>query len=130
MLRINRKIIEDILFQGRESLPNEACGYLAGLGNEIMDRIPMTNADKSPEHFTFYPKEQFQALNYSRKKGLKLISVYHTHPKTPARPSEEDIKLAYDPGINYLIVSLLNNEVKCFKIVRGNVLKEDIEIFD
>jgi proteasome lid subunit RPN8/RPN11 len=34
------------------------------------------------------------------------LGNYHSHPETPARPSEEDLKLFVDPSAAYLIVSL------------------------
>ena len=90
----------------------------------------MKNTDNSEEHFSFDPNEQFEAFKDANKQGLRLIACYHSHPETPARPSQEDIKLAYDPNISYVIVSLANSEadVKSFKIKKGEVAKEDMEI--
>ena len=60
---------------------------------------------------------------------LKLAAVYHSHPETPARPSQEDIRLAFDPQISYVIVSLAQPDpsIKSFKIREGNVQHEEIE---
>ncbi len=117
-----------IFKQGQNELPNEACGYLAGKDGVGLKLIPMTNVDHSPEHFTMDAKEQFQAVKDARSEGLKLIGIYHTHPETPARPSNEDIKLAYDPNISYLITSMIDEDIKSFKIKNGEVTKEPIEI--
>ena len=70
----------------------------------------MTNIDASPEHFSFDPKEQFKVVKEARTKGISLLSVYHSHPETPARLSEEDIKLLNDPNMVYIIVSLKDAE--------------------
>ncbi|MDR1738053.1 MAG: Mov34/MPN/PAD-1 family protein [Candidatus Symbiothrix sp.] len=45
-------------------------------------------------------------LKKTRKDGEKIMANYHSHPETPARPSEEDIRLACDPNIIYIIISL------------------------
>ena len=52
------------------------------------------------------PKEQFAALKDARANGVEIIGNFHSHPESPSRPSEEDKRLAYDPNIEYLILSL------------------------
>ena len=57
--------------------------------------------------------------------------IYHSHPETPARPSEEDIRLALTPNVSYIIVSLAepNNPVlRSFKISGNQVEPEAVEI--
>lgn len=132
MIQIPRSIINGIVLQARAELPNEACGMLAGKGEVVDYRYGMTNADVSPEHFTFVPAEQFQVMRSARSEGLDIIANYHSHPETPARPSEEDIRLAFDPNIVYVIVSLASAEpvVKAFHIRQGiveNVLVSILE---
>lgn len=87
----------------------------------IVEIFPMTNLDKSPEHFSLDPKEQFQVLRSAREKGLKLLGNYHSHPATPSRPSQEDIRLAYDPDAIYAILSLASQPpvLKFFSIRDG-----------
>lgn len=129
-MKIPRSIMEAIMAQAEEAVPIEACGYLAGNDGEVVRHIPMTNADQSEVHFTFAPEEQFQAIKAARQQGLQLMAVYHSHPATPARPSEEDIRLAYDPDIIYVIISLADEgrELKAFRIKGGRVTPEAVEI--
>jgi proteasome lid subunit RPN8/RPN11 len=135
MLRIPRSIFEAVIAHARRDLPNEACGYLAGRVDgadmaEIAAHLPLTNVDASPEHFGFDPAEQFAAFRQAGGLGLKLLACYHSHPATPARPSAEDIRLAYDPGIHYVIVSLAAEApaVQSFRIRNGEAAPEDIEV--
>jgi len=130
MIRIPREIVDEIVKQAKAELPNEACGLLAGKGIEVQRRFALTNADASPEHFTFLPAEQFQVLRSARAEGLGIIANYHSHPATPARPSEEDIRLAFDPNILYVIVSLadITPVVKAFQIISGVVEQKLVEI--
>jgi len=111
-------------------LPEEVCGYLAGVGREVTRQFRLTNIDHSNEHFSFDPKEQFQVVREVRKEGLEILANYHSHPETPARPSLEDIRLAFDPNISYVIVSLAAElpDVKSFRINNGEVEKEEIQI--
>jgi proteasome lid subunit RPN8/RPN11 len=116
MIYIPSHIIDEIKAQAENEAPDEACGYLAGKGNRVSFRIQMTNIDHSPEHYTLDPKEQFAAIEKAREKGQDLIAVYHSHPATPARMSEEDIRLAFDTEIVYLIMSLSDETTKAFKV--------------
>ncbi len=130
MIIIPGIIIDGIINQAKDELPNETCGLLGGIDNLVLKQFPMTNIDHSPEHFSFDPAEQFQALRSARTEGLELIANYHSHPATPSRPSVEDIRLAYDPNILYLIVSLASEipVLKAFRIVDGVSTEEPIEI--
>ncbi len=128
MIRIKKEILASIISHARKDLPNEACGYLAGSEGIINKSYELTNIDHSHEHFSFDPAEQFKTLKEARNHGLQILANYHSHPVTPARPSVEDIRLAYDPNISYVIVSLAlpQPEVKSFRIVNGIVEKEEI----
>lgn len=106
ILEIPRSIYNQMVEHAKELNPVECCGYLGGNNETVSKHYKMTNTDNSPEHFSFDPKEQFAAVKDARKEGLKLIGVYHSHPETPARLSEEDIRLFNDPEPVYLIVSL------------------------
>ncbi|MDH5719623.1 MAG: M67 family metallopeptidase [Spirochaetia bacterium] len=130
MITINKKIAERLFEQAKEGLPNEVCGYLAGKDGEVHEHYELENIDKSPEHFSMNPKEQFRAVKDAREKGYEILSCYHSHPETPARPSEEDIKLAYDSKIIYLIISLAgqNQEMKAFEIKDKNVKEIEVVI--
>lgn len=129
-MKIPQHIVEAIYAQAVQETPVEACGYLAGKEAEVFKHYPMTNADQSAEHFSLDPKEQFAIIKQTRAEGLDIIAVYHSHPATPARPSEEDIRLAYDPNISYVIASLANNQhtIKSFTIKNGNVEQETLEV--
>jgi proteasome lid subunit RPN8/RPN11 len=130
MIKIPQYIIDGIILQAQDELPNETCGLLAGKGNEVCKRFAMTNTDHSPEHFSFDPSEQFQVLRSARSEGLELIANFHSHPETPSRPSIEDIRLAFDPDILYLILSLAAETpvLKAFRIQNGISNEESIEI--
>ncbi len=153
-LRISENIKDRLFAHAEKDAPIEACGYLTGnvidpsarppaslgmtgeeppasLGiTEISEVCPMTNTDKSEEHFSFDPKEQFEVVKAARAKGREVVAVYHSHPASPARPSDEDIKLAFDPKIVYLIVSLVDNTktIKAFSIVSGKVSEVELEV--
>lgn len=130
MLKINQDIIDEMVAHGKAEAPLEACGYLAEKDGVVCKHFELTNIDKSPVHFSMDPKEQFAALRECRDLGLSLRAVYHSHPETPARPSDEDIKLAYDPSLSYVIVSLAGSQpsIKSFIIQKDKVESEKLKI--
>ena len=132
MLKIPKSIVDAIYQQAHAEAPLEACGYLGGKAGVVSVRYPLYNVDQSTEHFSFAPQDQFKVVKEARASGVDLIAVYHSHPETPARPSEEDIKLAYDPNISYVIASLADNkeDIKSFRIKGGVVEKEELEIVE
>ena len=128
MIKIPKAIIEMIKRQAGEEAPLEACGYLAGVDQVVEGLFPMTNIDQSPEHFSFDPKEQLKVIKSARAKGWELAAVYHSHPASAARLSQEDIRLAHDPDIVYLIYSIPENKLSAFKLVAGKVISEEIRV--
>lgn len=130
MLYIPQQIVDQIFDQAKKGLPEEVCGYLAGTDRTVNRHFELTNIDHSPEHFSFDPAEQFRTLRETRNAGLEILANYHSHPATPARPSVEDIRLAFDPNISYVIVSLAGEfpDIKSFKIRNGVVEREEIQV--
>lgn len=130
MLTIPLEIYEAIVAHARRDFPLEACGILGGGDGVVSEHYPMTNTDASNEHFTLEPKEQFAVIKDLRAKGKELLVIYHSHPETPARPSEEDIRLALTPDVSYVIVSLAGEtpEMKSYRITDGIVTAEELKI--
>lgn len=131
---ITPEAYQAILRQARIDAPVESCGYAMGETSEdgrpfITMNYPMKNIDHSEEHFTMDPRQQFAAVKYARKNGFKVIGNWHSHPASPSRPSEEDKRLAADPGIFYLILSLAGEEpvLNAFEIKDGKVTRYAVE---
>ena len=136
-MRIPQEIIKELINQAQQDAPNETCGYLLGLTSTKEDNTEtvvtenywMENIDHSSEHFSFAPKDQFAALKYARSKGLKILANWHSHPASPSRPSEEDIRLANDPNIRYAILSLHNGiHLNSFRIINGKVVDKEVHL--
>lgn len=90
----------------RVGAPLEVCGLLAGRDGVVERYFPMTNADAAAEHFSMLPEEQFAAVKEMRRGGLRLLAIWHSHPASPARMSQEDLRLALTPEVIYVITSL------------------------
>ena len=114
-----------------EGLPNEACGLIGGTIENDIKVVKavylLNNLDASREHFSMDPKEQLAVIKDLRSKGYVQFGNFHSHPETPARPSDEDKRLAYDSNASYLILSLqdIGNPVLKAFLIHGNILEEE-----
>lgn len=122
-----------MIAHARAGLPQEACGLFAGeIGEDGVRSVRavycLANTDKSERHFSMSPEEQFRAVKDMRGKGFVLLGNFHSHPQTPARPSEEDIRLAFDSSLSYVIISLKDGQpvVKSFLIKGGAASEEPV----
>ena len=132
-MKIPQNIIDELISQAQQDAPNETCGYLLGTSSEdgdtVTENYEMENIDHSPEHFSFNPKDQFAALKYARSKGLKILANWHSHPASPSRPSQEDIRLANDPTIRYAILSLHEGvHLNSFRIINGEIVEKEVHL--
>ena len=129
-LEIPSNIFEQMVQQAKAETPIEACGILAGKDGTAEKFYKMTNADQSNDHFTMVPEEQFKVMKDIRVAELEMLAVYHSHPESPARPSAEDIRMAFTPNTIYVILSLQQAEpvVKGFLIEDGNVTEVPVKI--
>ena len=126
-MTINQDIINELIAHARRDAPEETCGYLLGKDGVVAENYPMENIDHSSEHFSFAPKDQFTALRYARSKGLKILANWHSHPASPSRPSQEDLRLANDPTIRYAILSLYEGvHLNSFGIKNNQVVDKEV----
>ncbi len=114
MITLTKQDYEKMLAHCRAGLPNEACGLIGGVREgdvkEIKEVYLLTNIDESNEHFSMDPREQLAAVKDMRARGYELLGNFHSHPESPSRPSEEDKRLAYDSSVDYMILSLMEEE--------------------
>jgi [CysO sulfur-carrier protein]-S-L-cysteine hydrolase len=117
-LRITDQALAEIVAHARAEAPIEACGYLGERDGVVGRVIRLTNADASPEHYSLIPAEQFTSVRVLRREGWRLRAVYHSHPASPARMSAEDLRLALDRSLSYVIVSLAEAvpAIKSFRV--------------
>ena len=129
-MKLTQTIIEEILVHARKGYPNEVCGLIAGKNGLVSRIFRTTNIDESSISYMMEPAEQFRAFKEMRVEGLELLAIYHSHPTSPAYPSQTDVRLAYYPEAAYLIASLQNvgaPVIKGFRILDGKITEEMLE---
>lgn len=130
-MKIPRTVLDEMLSHATEGYPDEVCGLMAGRDDAVTRIFRMTNIDKSSVSYMMEPAEQFRAFKEIRIGGLELKAIYHSHPVSPAYPSQTDVRLAFYPEAVYVIVSLQkagNPEFKGFRILNGTISEEVLEI--
>lgn len=105
--------LQQTIFQQMQSAyPNEGGGFL--LGNvrgdqaEVLDVIEVENVFETEEQYHRYamtPQNWMQMEDEADERGLTLIGYYHSHPGSPAIPSEYDREHAL-PNFIYIITSV------------------------
>lgn len=130
-MRIGRNIYEDVISHARKGFPIEMCGILGGSGEIVTESYRIRNLKASPEHFLMDPREQIAAMKSLDDRGLELLAFYHSHPRGPAFPSAEDIRLAFYPEVTTVIISLADSDapvLRAFRIRDGTPLETAVEI--
>ena len=137
-ITIKKDDVNRIIEHAKNRLPDEACGLIGGIDNEdgvreIRKVYLLTNTDHSREHFSIDPKEQLQAVKDMRSEGIKPLGNWHSHPESPSRSSDEDIRLAVDSEASYLILSLMdidNPVLNSFHVENGVSTREELVVLD
>lgn len=136
MVRIEQQYIDEMVAHAREDLPNECCGILAGLDDQVLKLYRMTNVEASPFRFSMDPREVAQVDREAGDNGWDLLAIYHSHTHSPAYPSDTDVRIAAGtsqlwPDVRYVLISLMdrtNPQACIFQIVDGVVTEEPLEV--
>lgn len=103
---ISKRVIEDVIAHARDEAPNECCGLLVGAGDVVDEAVRCTNRNPSPARYTLDPRDHIATNKRLRDSGRSVVGAYHSHPHSPAVPSETDLAEAHYPDFIWMIVSL------------------------
>lgn len=115
-----------------DNLPNEACGLVAGQGDNAARCYPIPNVAQSSRVYELDPKGHLRADRDAEDRGLSILGVYHSHTHTVGYPSPTDVAQAPDPGWHYILVSLADEapSVRSYRIVDGNITEEPVVVVE
>jgi len=94
-----------------EEYPREACGLLIGRahagGWSVAEVRRARNLEpaRTDDRYVLDPEAFLAADRDARAAGLEIVGFWHSHPDSPAVPSETDRGAAW-PGYAYVIVSV------------------------
>jgi proteasome lid subunit RPN8/RPN11 len=111
MISISTDLLDQIREHGVKDYPYECCGLLLGHygaeGKIVRETYPISNAREESakrNRFLIEPHELMRGEKYAREHDLEVVGFYHSHPDSPAVPSQYDLEHAW-PTYSYIIVS-------------------------
>src|SRR5262245_61313849 len=124
-------MVDEIVAHAREEWPKECCGVVAAENGSATRVYRAENAARQPNlGYLIEGIDLYRIWSEIEAQGWVLEAIYHSHPKSPAKPSQTDINLADQwPDAVYLIVSLEDDEnpdLRGFRIADGRY--EEIEL--
>ena len=112
MIHLSEELEQAIRAHAVEDYPYECCGLLLGRfraeGKFVTETYPISNAREESakrNRFLIEPKELMRGEQYARSRDLEVVGFYHSHPDSPAVPSQYDLEHAW-PTYSYIIVSV------------------------
>jgi len=112
-LTLPKTLAQAIKEHGRETYPNECCGFLLGAlgGEKVAEIARASNAreDSLTNRYLIPPVEFVRVQRDADARGLDIVGFYHSHPDHPAQPSAFDQAHAW-PGYAYLITAIAHGE--------------------
>jgi proteasome lid subunit RPN8/RPN11 len=131
-VRISRAFLDQIVQHAREEFPNECCGIVGMNQGAAVKVYPAENIHRSPTRFEIDGRDVIRIMSDVEARGWELGSIYHSHTRTAAYPSQTDINFAENwPGMVWLIVSLEDPDqpsVRIFEIEQGAVGEHALSI--
>jgi proteasome lid subunit RPN8/RPN11 len=130
-LEIPADLLSRVIEHARREYPLESCGILAGKNGKITKVYPMENTETSSSSYLMAPEEQLKVFREVEEAGLELSAIYHSHPHSPAFPSQRDVDYAFYPDSLNLIISLMDPKVPqvgVFQIEDGKIDPKSFKI--
>ena len=113
MITVSEHLLNEIRAHGVRDYPHECCGLLLGRyaaeGKTVSETYPISNAREESakrNRFLIEPVELMRGERYARDHDLEVVGFYHSHPDSPAVPSQYDLEHAW-PTYSYIIVKTL-----------------------
>lgn len=118
IIKISESLRKNLELHANEQNPYEACAILLGNKDEKIweaTEIFLTeNIEKSEINFTVSNEQLLEGYRIAEEKGLDVIGIFHSHPKSLPSPSNTDIKFMKGNPIPWIIYSGLTKEMKAY----------------
>jgi proteasome lid subunit RPN8/RPN11 len=126
-MEISQAQFDDVIAHAQADVPNECCGYMRLTDGTVDEVVRAQNLRNSPYGYEIDPKSLL-AANDLDDDGFG-VAIYHSHPRSPAEPSQTDINLAHYPHWLYVIVSLADEPaMRAWRIADGRVEEEPVSV--
>ncbi len=131
MAVISEELLLLMMAHATRDAPLEACGLLLGDESRIRAVCPARNELADARRYRIDPRDHFAAVRRAREEGMSVVGAFHSHPRTPAEPSETDLREAW-PDFLYVIVSLDPTQgeraVRAWQLADGRFMEVSLEV--
>jgi proteasome lid subunit RPN8/RPN11 len=131
-MRIARELLDEIVEHARRDAPNECCGIVAVRDGVAVAVHAMRSTQPSPLRFELDGLALYTLIDELEDQGQALGAIYHSHTRSPPRPSQTDINYGtHWPGIEWLIVGLAGDEAEVRSwLIDGDGAVSDVALGD
>lgn len=139
IIRLRREHLDAMVRHALADAPLECCGVVARRDG-VSDSIhPAANTEASAFRFNIDPREYLKIERAIDAAGGTVAGFYHSHtgPKTPAEPSETDVRAmtgaGFEPPFVHFVVGLADSahpEVRAWQIEGGHKTEQEYEVID
>ena len=143
MIEIPVAIRDEMVAHAMAELPNESCGFLAGVDGKVTHLYLVRNEEHELPtiRYVMDSQQQLQAQNDIDDHGWEVVAIYHSHPQGPPHPSATDRaraflpdpasgeRVAVYPTAAYVIVSLQDGahpSVRAFRLGPDASVEEEV----
>ena len=137
-INITQAIVDAFISHGENDYPYECCGFILGKfqGDESigLEYLPASNVkeENRERRFLIDPLAYQKAEDEADDRGMSVVSIVHSHPDHPDKPSEFDREHAW-PGFSYIIISIQDGKAVSFRSWQLNTdrkffIEENIKI--
>ena len=118
IIKISESLRKNLELHANEHKPYEACAILLGNKDEKIwetTEIFLTeNIEKSEINFTVSNEQLLEGYKMAEERGLDIVGIFHSHPKSLPSPSNTDMKFMKGNPIPWIIYSGLTKEMKAY----------------
>ncbi len=131
-VEITKDLKEQLLQHARKELPYEACGVISGSADRgALQFYPARNELQSTTRYHIDPHDLYRIIMDIEEQGHEIWGIFHSHPASPAYPSETDLKQSYYPDAYYLIASFADAKkpvLRAFRIIDRQVKEVEVVV--
>jgi proteasome lid subunit RPN8/RPN11 len=135
-VRLRRAHLDEIIAHAREGIPHEVCGFVAGKDGVSTAVFRARNIAAEPRR-RFVPDaaDFLRADEEIAAHGWEYLAVYHSHPASPAYPSDYDVEHRpyLLPEARAIICSMMDPDrpdVRVYRFEDDRVVPEPLEIVE
>jgi proteasome lid subunit RPN8/RPN11 len=135
---LSPQLKQQIFDQLQATYPHEGGGFLLGSAGDpvhIHAILPVENVfEESERHhrYAMTPQDWMRMEDEADRRGFSIVGYYHSHPDSPAIPSEYDREYAL-PNFVYLITSVMAGravDLRGWRLVDDRAAFEETSVND